>query len=191
MKISAFNKFKVSTLARQSRGALANRAARQAGASLLEGIAYLGIAAIVVLGAVSLLTGAFSSAKSNQSTEETVALRTAVRKLYIGQTFPVGNMVGDLALANALPNTIPRSGTGAATTLTNNWGGAITIVGTANNFAITYNNVPQDVCVSMLSGANGWTTITGATEINTFPVTVAQATGTCAAGNNVIAFVAS
>ena len=32
----------------------------QRGASLLEGIAYLGIAAIVILGAVSLLTGAFS-----------------------------------------------------------------------------------------------------------------------------------
>ncbi|MBC7413962.1 MAG: pilus assembly protein, partial [Herminiimonas sp.] len=39
---------------------------RQRGASLLEGIAYLGIAAIVILGAVSLLTGAFGSAQSNR-----------------------------------------------------------------------------------------------------------------------------
>ena len=69
------------------------RLARQRGASLLEGIAYLGIAAIVVLGAVSLLTGAFGSAKANQTTEEVVAIRTAVRKLYIGQTYPVGSLV--------------------------------------------------------------------------------------------------
>ena len=60
-----------------------NRLARQRGASLLEGIAYLGIAAIVVLGAVSLLTGAFGSAKANQTTEEVVAIRTSVRKLYL------------------------------------------------------------------------------------------------------------
>jgi hypothetical protein len=188
MKISAFNKFKVSTLARQSRGALAIRADRQAGASLLEGIAYLGIAAIVVLGAVSLLTGAFSSAKSNQSMEESVALRTAVRKLYIGQTFPVGNMIPDLVAANAIPNTIPRSGTGDATTLSNNWGGAITVVGTANNFTITYNLVPQDVCISMLSGANGWTSIGGDTV---FPFTTASARAVCATATNTVAFVAS
>ena len=52
---------------------------QQRGASLLEAIAYLGIAAVVVLGAVSLLNGAFGSAKSNQTNEEVVALRTPVR----------------------------------------------------------------------------------------------------------------
>lgn len=82
---------------------------RQRGASLLEGIAYLGIAAVVVLGAVSLLGGAFSSAKSNQATEEAVAMRTAVRKLYIGQSYPVESLVPTLIAANAIPSTLAKN----------------------------------------------------------------------------------
>lgn len=166
-----------------------HRLARQRGASLLEGIAYLGIAAIVVLGAVSLLTGAFGSAKANQTTEEVVAIRTAVRKLYIGQSYPVGSLVADLITANAIPNTLARGA--AAGTLSNSWGGAVTVVGTATGFTVTYNAVPQDVCVNMVSGASGWTRIDqgGNNAITLFPATVANATTLCsvtgAAGNAV------
>jgi hypothetical protein len=184
MKISAFNKFKVSTLARQSRGALAIRADRQAGASLLEGIAYLGIAAIVVLGAVSLLTGAFSSAKANQTVEETVALRTAVRKLYIGQAYFTGDLIPFLQSANAVPNTIVRNGAA----LSNSWGGPITIVGAGGTFTVSYEQVPPDVCINMLSGASGWTTAGGLTA---FPITVAQAQTTCGAAPSTVVYTAS
>lgn len=165
-----------------------HRLARQRGASLLEGIAYLGIAAIVVLGAVSLLTGAFGSAKANQTTEEVVAIRTAVRKLYIGQAYPVGSLVANLITANAIPNTLARP---TAATLSNSWGGAVTVAGTATGFTVTYNAVPQDVCVNMVSGASGWTQIDqgGNNAITAFPVTVANATTLCsvagAAGNAV------
>ncbi|WP_051516832.1 type 4 pilus major pilin [Herbaspirillum sp. RV1423] len=162
--------------------------ARQRGASLLEGIAYLGIAAIVVLGAVSLLTGAFGSAKSNQATEEVVAIRTAVRKLYIGQSYPTASLLAPLLAANAIPGTLARDVT--AGTVTNSWGGSVTVTGTSTGFVVTYNSVPQDVCVNMLSGSNGWTQIAqGGTTITTFPVTVNAATGLCsvtgAAGNTI------
>ena len=88
----------------------ASHVGRQRGAPLLEGIAYLGIAAIVVMGAVSLLTGAFSSAKSNQANEEVVGLRTAVRKLYMGQTYPTANVVANLIAAKAAPGTLAGVG---------------------------------------------------------------------------------
>jgi type II secretory pathway pseudopilin PulG len=167
--------------------------ARQQGASLLEGIAYLGIAAIVVLGAVSLLTGAFGSAKANQMTEEVVALRTAVRKLYIGQSYPTSSLVPSLLLANAIPNTLARP---TNSTLSNSWGGAVTIVGTSTGFNITYNAVPQDVCVSMISGASGWTQIDqgGNNPITSFPATVANANSLCSvssAAGNTVTFTAS
>jgi type II secretory pathway pseudopilin PulG len=170
-----------------------HRLARQRGASLLEGIAYLGIAAIVVLGAVSLLTGAFGSAKANQMTEEVVAIRTAIRKLYIGQTYPTASLVPSLLTANAIPNTLARPTT---TTLSNSWGGAVTIAGTATGFTVTYNTVPQDVCVSMISGASGWTQIDqgGNNAITTFPATVANANALCtvsAATGNAVTFTAS
>ncbi|MFB9288472.1 type 4 pilus major pilin [Pseudoduganella plicata] len=168
-------------------------AQRQRGASLLEAIAYLGIAAVVVLGAVSLLNGAFGSAKSNQLSEEVVALRTAVRKLYMGQSYPVASLIPSLILANAVPATLAR-GT-AAGTLSNSWGGAVTVAGTATGFTITYNAIPQDVCINLISGASGWTAIVqGQNSLTTFPATVANATTLCSVttvAGNTVAFSAS
>jgi Tfp pilus assembly protein PilV len=161
---------------------------RQQGASLLEAIAYLGIAAVVVLGAVSLLNGAFGSAKSNQTNEEVVALRTAVRKLYMGQAYPAETLNPNLLLANAVPATLAR---GAAGALSNSWGGAVTVTGTATGFTVTYNAIPQDVCINLISGASGWTSIAqGQTSLTTLPATVANATTLCSVaggtGNNLV-----
>lgn len=161
---------------------------RQRGASLLEGIAYLGIAAIVVLGAVSLLTGAMSSAKSNQTTEELMALRTAVKKLYAGQTYPNGSLLGTITAANAVPGTLVVSGS----TITNSWNGAVAINGLASGtqFEIVYNDIPKDVCVSALSGATGWASVrqgTG-TSYTSFPLTPANATDVCANAANDVTF---
>ena len=167
--------------------------ARQRGASLLEGIAYLGIAALVVLGAVSLLTGAFGSAKGNQTSEEVIALRTAVRKMYAGQPYNADAFImNNLITARAIPNTLVVTG---AATVGNGWGGTVTITGTApGTFTITYTNVPQDVCVSVVSGANGWTLITGlagANPIAAFPATASNATALCTTNANTIIFTAT
>jgi hypothetical protein len=167
------------------------RLARQRGASLLEGIAYLGIAALVVLGAVSLLTNAFGSAKANQTVEEVVALRTAVRKLYTGQVYTNGDLLPDLVRANAIPNTLVRAGNN----VTNSWAGEVDIAGNgAGLFTITYFAVPQDVCMSVVSGANGWTQISNANAANAiiaFPVTAANAATACAAAANTLVFTAT
>lgn len=162
---------------------------REAGASLLEGIAYLGIAAIVVMGAISLLTGAFSSAKSNQANEEVIGLRTAVRKLYMGQTYPTTDVVPTLITAKAVPGTLAVDGT----TLKNSWGGTVAIIGSGTGFTITYPSVPKDVCVSMLSGANGWTSVNAnaGTAVSTFPVTAASASTLCSANDNSIVYTSS
>jgi type II secretory pathway pseudopilin PulG len=162
---------------------------KQRGASLLEGIAYLGIAALVVLGAVSLLTSATASAKANQTTEELVALRTAVKKLHAGQTYPIQSLLKQVTAARAVPATLQVAGAGTDTaSITNSWGGAVTITGTAaTTFTITYNNVPTDVCVSALSGMTGWTGVrqgtTGVQKI-VFPLTSVDATDVCSGANN-------
>lgn len=166
----------------------------QRGASLLEGIAYLGIAAIVVLGAVSLLTNAFGNAKVNQTTEEVIALRTAVRKLYAGQPYNSDALMqANLITANAIPTTLALPG---ANVINNSWAGTVTIAGaTASTFTITYQNVPQDVCVGVVSGASGWTAIdvnASGNPITASPVTASQATTLCSvAGPNTIVFTAT
>ncbi len=168
--------------------------AAQRGASLLEGIAYLGVAAIVVLGAVSLLTNAFSSAQTNRAAEEIVSIRTAVKKLYMGQAAAYGTtaFTASLITAKAFPSTlaVDTAGTG----ITNSWNGAVTVTGTngGSTFTLTYANVPQDACINLVSGASGWTQIDrgGANPITTFPATPAQAATVCANANNAISFTA-
>ena len=161
--------------------------ARQRGASLLEGIAYLGIAAIVVLGAVSLLTGAFSSAQSNRVAEEVVSIRTAVKKLYMSQSSGYGaaTLMPILVPAKVLPTTLTLNL--AANTATNAWGGAVDVAGLGGNrFTITYNGVPPDACINIISGASGWESIVGGGgAVGTFPASPADAQTACgaAAGN--------
>lgn len=156
---------------------------RQQGASLLEGIAYLGIAAIVVLGAVSLLTSAFSGAQTNRAIEEVISIRTAVKKLYMGQSsgYGTGSLNANLITAKVLPTSLPsNSGTGA---ITNAWNGAVTITGANANFTIDYANVPPEVCVNMLVASSGWESVdTGASApilAANFPITPAAAATAC------------
>ncbi|NHZ94506.1 type 4 pilus major pilin [Massilia sp. CCM 8734] len=163
---------------------------RQAGASLLEAIAYLGIAAIVILGAVSLLTGAFSSAQSNQAGEEVTAIRTAVRKLYMGQGYGTGALNGTLKTAGAFPGTLSVAADGKAT---NVWGGNVVVTGTTGSFTIAYPALPQDVCLATLVAASGWQSIAapGTASITTFPITPAAAATACsvtAAAGNALTF---
>lgn len=159
---------------------------RQRGASLLEGIAYLGIAAIVILGAVSLLTGAFSSAQSNRTSEEVTAIRTAVRKLYMGQSYGSGSLNEALVAAGAVPGTIVH---GTGSTLTTGWGGAVTVEGADTNFTITYTATPKDICMNALTTANGWSSVkVGESDHTTFPITPGDATTACSTDANEMVF---
>ena len=107
----------------QRRARLA-RLHRQRGASLLEAIAYLGVAALVVLAAVSLLQNAFGSARSNQTTEEITGLRTNVRKMYAGQSYTDPEMLKNMITAKAIPGTLSVSTDGLS--INNTWGGTVT-----------------------------------------------------------------
>ncbi|PFH10286.1 PilS-like protein [Collimonas sp. PA-H2] len=163
---------------------------RQRGASLLEGIAYLGIAAIVILGAVSLLMSAFSSAQTNRSSEEVISIRTGVKKLYMGQSaaYGDGSLNEQLATAKVFPSTLAVSGAN----VTNTWNGAVAVTGAGANFTISYAGVPQDVCINLVSGNTGWVNVAvnGGDAIAQFPVTPTAATAACTTAANEIVWTA-
>ncbi len=166
---------------------------RQRGASLLEAIAYLGVAAIVVLAAVSLLQNAFGSARSNQTTEELTGLRTTLRKMYSGQPYTDPDMLKNMITAKAIPGTLSVSTDGTA--INNTWGGTVT-PSSANDatFTITYTQMPPDVCMTVVSGATGWTKIADgadANQITVFPAAAAKAAKLCGAAANTVAFTAN
>ncbi|HYD63742.1 MAG TPA: type 4 pilus major pilin [Noviherbaspirillum sp.] len=162
---------------------------RQRGASLLEGIAYLGIAAIVILGAVSLLVSGFTSAQTNRTNEELTGLRTATQKVFMNQGgYGTGNITDTLIAARAQPTSLTIGGNAPNRTLTNAWNGGVTVTGVNAQFTVQYTGVPEEVCVNLLMGTNGWVSVvTGANNVrNAFPITPAQADADCAAGANTI-----
>ncbi|MFC3469373.1 type 4 pilus major pilin [Massilia oculi] len=167
------------------------RARRQRGASLLEIIAYLGIAAIVVLGAVSMLGSAFGNAQANRTIEEVVSIRTGIKRLYMGQAASYGQVaITEQAIkSRVLPATLAVNNNDVK----NAWNGAVTITGATSAFEIKYAAVPQDACISILSGASGWSKVkvNATNDIVSFPITPTTANASCAAGENEITWTAT
>jgi hypothetical protein len=160
---------------------------RQRGASLLEVIAYLGVAAIIILGAIALLSSAFSGANTNRTATEVSTIRTGVKKLYMGQQASFsGVTTAVLIAAKVFPSSLNINGA----TVSNPWGGTVTVAASADSmsFILTYTNVPKDVCVNTISGSGDWNTIAVGTTSMTPPVTPVQATTACAGTTNTIAW---
>ena len=157
---------------------------RQAGASLLEAIAFLGVAATIIVGAVALLSTAFSSARSNRSHEEVMAISTGVKRLFMSQAGSYGTAVLTEALANAkiFPSTLAVNGD----TVLNAWNGAVVVTGVTSTFTISYAAVPQDVCVELVADSAQWIGVAVNGTTLTPPILVAAASGACNLAANTI-----
>lgn len=165
----------------------------QRGASLLEIIAYLGVAAVVVYGAVSLLSTAFGGANTNQALVEITSLRTQIKKIYMGQSagYGTGSQNATLVLQSAFPSTLNVT---APSTVTNSWNGAVSVTGATSTFTISYANVPANICSQLVSvqGGAGWISIAvnGAAAL-TPPITPAAAGSACNLSSNSIVWTAN
>ncbi|WAC74562.1 type 4 pilus major pilin [Roseateles sp. SL47] len=157
-------------------------ARRQAGASLLEAIAFLGVAATIVVGAVALLSNAFSGARSNRSQEEVAAISTGVKRLFMAQAGAYGNgsLNEVLVQAKVFPSTLAVEGN----SVFNAWNGAVTVNGSAATFDISYANVPQQVCVDLVATSGQWISVAvNGSGAMTPPITPVQAAAQCTQAN--------
>jgi hypothetical protein len=152
------------------------------GASLLEAIAFLGVAATIVVGAVALLTNAFSGARTNRSQEEITAISTGVKRLFINQggAYGTGSLNEVLSRSKIFPSTLAVNGA----TVTNAWNGPVTVTGAVGSFDISYGNVPQPVCVELVATSGQWLSVAvnGAAAMPP-PITPAQAAEQCSDAN--------
>lgn len=155
---------------------------RQAGASLLEAIAFLGVAATIVVGAVALLSNAFNGARSNRSQEEIAAISTGVKRLFLNQggNYGTGSLNETLNQARIFPPTLGVNGAN----VTNAWNGPVAVTGAVSTFDISYGNVPQQVCVELVATSGQWigVSVNGMAAM-TPPVTPAQAAAQCTEPN--------
>jgi len=168
----------------------ARRAAR--GATLLEAIAFLSVSGIVILGALALFGSSFKGAAAERLVDESNAVAANVRAAY--QSAGTGGYAAlsmtDLYNAKAFPDTLQASVSGSTVTLTDTWGGAVTVTLDSSGLPVlTYGNVPKEVCIAALLGSNNWRSVTvNGTALASATPTAAQATTACASSANTIAW---
>ena len=187
--------------------------ARQAGATLLESLAFLGIASIIVVGAISMFRAAQSSAQAKDLIGQINGIRSSTKTLYASQSYgrtdfsreslpspagggrngPAGTLGSSLISAASIPDTLSVSGG----EIRNSFGGNVFISGGFNadgeSFWIEYQNVPQEVCLKVAPQIGGsWMGLKinsnsfVDTDSQTFPVATADAQCTPGTSNTMV-----
>lgn len=182
-----------------------NKATKR-GLTLIEALLFLGIAAVVIVGAVILYNNTSNSARTNEALTQLQSYSTGVKGLYSGtSSYGTGSILP--AVING--GVAPRSAVNG-TNLVNPWGDGTAIFGNGGTFHIYFQNVPQDSCVRILTAGilsqgsitNMWVANGGAmpTAVQTVPPagpssfnavtppTPATAAVACANANNNIHF---
>jgi len=165
--------------------------ARRRGATLLEALAYLTVAAVVTAGVLALFTPSFTNAQAARLANEVTALANSVRDLYASQNSYASVSIGALAQAGAAPSTLKVSGSGSAATASNTWGGAVTLTSVSSGAQVQmqYASVPSDVCRRVLVSGGDWIDIkVNSSDVGTGSPNLNQAYTACNnASSNTIA----
>ena len=183
---------------------------QQVGATLLEALAFLGIAAIVVVGAISMFRAAQGSAQANAMISEINSHRSAIKNIYATQSYG-GSAVYDLSgtlslsglpalsrtlnLAKSLPDTYANMG---LNTFRTSYGAlfkayaGLSTDGT-DLFILNFSQVSQEVCLKVAPQIGGaWLGLQinanpfVPTDTQTFPVATADAQCTPGTSNTLL-----
>jgi hypothetical protein len=165
---------------------------RKRGATMMEVIGYLAVAAVIIAGVLVMLSVAFGQSKAATSLNQLNQIQTAVRSLYSGQPNYSGLSTAVIVNSKALQQSMI-----SGTTLRHAFNGAITITpvtttagGANSGFQISFANIPQDACQSMLTKDFGRGLYEAGASVKaqqpSLPFTLAQATASCSATYNTV-----
>jgi prepilin-type N-terminal cleavage/methylation domain-containing protein len=168
-----------------------NRNHKQAGFTLMELIAGLAVVAVVVTGALALYSSASSSELNTTLARDLNALQSATRQIFQGQGSygsATTNLNDILVAAKKVPTSIKIDTSSTPDTLTHRANGSVNIASTGSSFSISLSNIDADLCIPMLSGATGWTSVQAgtATARTALPVSPANAQTDCATGTTLV-----
>ncbi len=121
------------------------------GFTLVELLIVLGIAAIILMGAIGLYDANKQATDSQAEIRNMQTLVTKARQLYNGRSDYANISTKLLVDAGGLPSSMSWDGTD----LTNSWGGLTSVAGsaTAGLFDVSYTKVPVKNCIDMGMGA--------------------------------------
>lgn len=165
---------------------------QQKGLSLIEAIAWLGLFAIVIVGALALYASANSSQKSTQMVSDMASIREGVRQMQAGGGYGTAVLNDVLTRTKRLPSTMSINSTTTPDTITHSMNGTVTVTGQTSQFTISATNIPQDVCIAAVSaaGGSGWAGISVNGTAVTMPTTMAAASTACSAATNTVLYTA-
>lgn len=166
---------------------------KQAGVTLIELIVGLVIIGLVVSGALALFASAQSSQSSTQMVQDVISIRSSTKALFMGQgTYGAAgtNLNNILVMAKRIPTTIRVDTTTTPNTLTHQLNGTVNIAsGTGGqNFTISMTDIPADVCIPLMTGAQSWLSVKAGTASarTTFPIAAGTAAADCATGTDMV-----
>ena len=127
------------------------------GLTLMEALLFLGLAAVVIVGAFTLYNNASSSSRMNEARTQLQTFIGGVQSLY-STSIDYSTVTTDLVIsANIAPPSAVDDSV-APPILINPWGGTTVIqdanaagLGTAREFTVAFNNIPDEACTAMLS----------------------------------------
>ena len=132
----------------------------QRGATLLEALAFLGIAAIVVVGAISMFRAAQGSAQSNDMIKQINGFRSGMKGMYGSQavygtatwspSVATHGLNGSVISGKVIPDTLRVSGLN----IFNAFNGQVRVDGDGGTFWVRFEAVPQEVCVKTASNTD-------------------------------------
>lgn len=168
---------------------------RQRGLTLIEIAAGLTLMAIVSAGALAIADSTRSSQLSSTLASNLTSIRQSARlvKQATG-TYGTASLNATLITAKRVPLDMAVSGT----TISNSYGGTVTITGATSTFSIVATAIPRSACIALLTSADaGWVSakVDSAAAITSFPISPTTATGSTLCGGTptsyTLTFVAS
>lgn len=176
------------------------RIAARRGATLVEVLMYLGIAAFIIGGAIVLYSLATASSRANNAITEVMTIVDQVHSLYNGQSSYDGLSNTDLAQTGEFPSKWIKNGN-----IVTPYGNIVTVVagtedGGTNTINITFPSIPKDACIKLATNdfGNGLllrtpaggssASASSASNKNGVPLTVAEANAGCQSGGTTMQF---
>ncbi len=164
--------------------------ARQGGYSLVE----LGIVLLIIAVILAVVIGKsyFAKSSANAQTEESTIVSilgaTPNFKGSFGTPGTYGTAGTSLVPTLITGKVVPPSYSTTATTITNSWGGAISLVSTGAGYTLSDAALPDDICQSITPAINNSGGNTGALTTSINGAAFTNATTQCTGGTNTISF---
>lgn len=161
------------------------------GLTLMEMLAYLVIAIMIIVGSVAMWKTVSASSKEKTAMSQVMAIQTSYRGYYSSQTdYGTGDMTEIGVSSGIFPTDLKISGSAGAHTVKNGWSGVVTITasGSGATFDISFSGIPKESCNKIAVLKSDWLAVSVNGTALTLPVTPATAMAACTATTNTLVY---